>query len=145
MPSFVEIGSPILEKKIFKCFYHIWAWRRSWSCDLDYLYILSQSIDVAHDVRFPTVYSRIYSRKCLTLFNQTSPYILKCILASMCVLYKFYPYNKIEIGCMLVLVVGSESSQNWVRVVSGLGPIRLGSEKYQGSELSWVRVVRLPA
>ena len=45
---------------------------------------------------------------------------------------------------MVVLVVGSESSQNWVRVVSGLGPNRLGSEKYQGSELSWVRVVRLP-
>ena len=53
-------------------------------------------------------------------------------------------HNKIEIVCIVVLVVGSESSQNWVRVVSGLGPIRLGSEKYQGSELSWVRVVRLP-
>ena len=51
---------------------------------------------------------------------------------------------KKEIVCMVVLVVGSESSQNWVRVVSCLGPIRLGSEKYQGSELSWVRVVRLP-
>ena len=61
----------------------------------------------------------------------------------MCVLYKFYLHNKIEIVCMVVLVVGSESSQNWVRVVSGLGPIRLGSEKYQGSEMSWVRVVRL--
>ena len=66
------------------------------------------------------------------------------ILASMCALYKFYLHDKIEIVCMVVLVVGSESSQNWVRVVSGLGPIRLGSEKYQGSELSWVRVVRLP-
>ena len=51
------------------------------------------------------------------------------------------PNNKIKSGCMIVLVVGSESSQNWVRVVSGLGPIRLGSEKYQGSELSRVRVV----
>ena len=67
------------------------------------------------------------------------------ILASVCVLDKFYLHNKIEIVCMVVLVVGSESSQNWVRVVSGLGPIRLGSEKYQRSELSWVRVVRLPA
>ena len=66
------------------------------------------------------------------------------ILASVCVLDKFYLHNKIEIVCMVVLVVGSESFQNWVRVVSGLGPIRLGSEKYQGSELSWVRVVRLP-
>ena len=66
------------------------------------------------------------------------------ILASISVLYKFDLHNIIEIVCMVVLVVGSESSQNWVRVVSGLGPIRLGSEKYQGSELSWVRVVRLP-
>ena len=66
------------------------------------------------------------------------------ILASMCVLYKFYLHYKTEIVCMVVLVVGSELSQNWVRVVSGLGPIRLGSEKYQGSELSWVRVVWLP-
>ena len=65
--------------------------------------------------------------------------------ANISVLYtEFYLHNKIEIVCMVVLVVGSESSQNWVRVVSGLGPIRLGSEKYQGSELSWVRVVRLP-
>ena len=66
------------------------------------------------------------------------------IFASMCVLYKFYLHIKIEIVCMVVLVVVSESSQNWVRVVSGLGPTRLGSENYQGSELSWVRVVRLP-
>ena len=39
MPSFVEIGSPVLEKKIFKGLYHIWVWRPSWPCDLDYLYI----------------------------------------------------------------------------------------------------------
>ena len=66
------------------------------------------------------------------------------ILVNLCVLNKFYLHNKIEIICMVVLVVGSESSENWVRVASGLGPIRLGSEKYQGSELFWVRVVRLP-
>ena len=35
--------------------------------------------DVAHDVGFPTVYRRIYRRKVLTLSNQTSRYILKCI------------------------------------------------------------------
>ena len=28
-------------KEIFKGFYHIWAWRPSWSCDLDHLYKLS--------------------------------------------------------------------------------------------------------
>ena len=31
----------VLEKRIFKGFYHIWAWRKSWSCDLDHLYKLS--------------------------------------------------------------------------------------------------------
>ena len=36
IPSFVEIGPPIPEKKIVKGFYHIWAWRPSWSCDKHY-------------------------------------------------------------------------------------------------------------
>ena len=32
--SFVEIGLPVPEKKIFEGFLpHIWAWRPSWSCD----------------------------------------------------------------------------------------------------------------
>ena len=34
IPSFVEIGPSVLEKKICEGFYHMWAWRRSWSCDL---------------------------------------------------------------------------------------------------------------
>ena len=29
IPSFVEIGPPVQEKKFFKGFYHIWVW----SCD----------------------------------------------------------------------------------------------------------------
>ena len=41
IPSFVKIGPPVLEKKILKGFYHIWAWRASWSCDMDHLYKLS--------------------------------------------------------------------------------------------------------
>ena len=39
--------------------------------------------DVAHDVGFPTVYRGIYCRKFLTLFNQTSRYICKCIRISV--------------------------------------------------------------
>ena len=35
IPSFVKIGPPVLEKKIFEGFYHIWAWRPSLSCDPD--------------------------------------------------------------------------------------------------------------
>ena len=40
MTSFKIIGHPVLEKKIFKGFYHIWAWRPSWSCD-QHLIIIS--------------------------------------------------------------------------------------------------------
>ena len=32
--KFREFGPVVLEKKFFlKGFYHIWAWRPSWSCD----------------------------------------------------------------------------------------------------------------
>ena len=49
--SFVEIGSPVLEK-IFYGFYHIWARRPFWSCDLDHLYKLSFPLpkDAPHEV-----------------------------------------------------------------------------------------------
>ena len=35
IPSFVEIGLLVPEKKILKGSYHVWAWRPSWSCDPD--------------------------------------------------------------------------------------------------------------
>ena len=36
IPSFVDIGWPVPEKQIFEgFFYHIRAWRQSWSCDPD--------------------------------------------------------------------------------------------------------------
>ena len=34
MSNFVEIGPLVLVKKVFKVFYHIWAWQLSWSCGL---------------------------------------------------------------------------------------------------------------
>ena len=36
IPSFMKISPPVLEK-IFEGFYHIWAWRPSWSCDEDHV------------------------------------------------------------------------------------------------------------
>ena len=50
--SFVENGPPVPEKKIFYGFYHIWAWRPSWSCDLDHLYKCSFPLpkDAPHEV-----------------------------------------------------------------------------------------------
>ena len=35
IPSFVEIGPLVLEKRIWKGFYHTLAWRPSWSSDTD--------------------------------------------------------------------------------------------------------------
>ena len=35
--SFKATGLLVPDKKIFKCFYHIWAWRPSWSCDINHL------------------------------------------------------------------------------------------------------------
>ena len=35
IPSFVEIDHPVPKKKIFEGFYHVWAWRPSWSYDSD--------------------------------------------------------------------------------------------------------------
>ena len=35
IPKFVEIGRLVPEKNILNGFYHIWAWRPSWSCDPD--------------------------------------------------------------------------------------------------------------
>ena len=43
MSSFKIIELPVLKKKVLKV-YDVWAWQRSWSCDLDHLYnILSAS------------------------------------------------------------------------------------------------------
>ena len=44
MLGFKIIGLLVLEQKIFKGFYHIWAWRPSWSCDLDRLNQLSSPL-----------------------------------------------------------------------------------------------------
>ena len=40
MPSFKIIDLLVLEKKIFKGFYHIWTWWLSWWCDLNHLFKL---------------------------------------------------------------------------------------------------------
>ena len=56
----MEIGLPVLEKKILSGFYHIWAWRPSWSCDQDPTNKLSapQKIWLSSAKRFQ---SQVYS------------------------------------------------------------------------------------
>ena len=55
--SFVKIGLPVQEKNIFECFYHIWAWRPSWSCDLGLAIKLSLPLpmDAAHKINFTLI------------------------------------------------------------------------------------------
>ena len=52
MPSFMQIGPAVPEKKILKGFYHIWAWRPSWSCDLDPICKLSfpHPMEAPHEI-----------------------------------------------------------------------------------------------
>ena len=53
IPIFVKIGLPALVKKIFSGFSHIWAWRPSWSCNLDFTNKLSfplPIIDAPHKI-----------------------------------------------------------------------------------------------
>ena len=51
---FIGIGLLVLEEKIFKGFYHIWAWQPSWSFDLHHLYQFSLlcSHELPHSIRF---------------------------------------------------------------------------------------------
>ena len=53
IPSFVKIGAPVLER-IFEGFYHIWAWRPSWSCDPDAAIKISLSLpkEAPHKIWF---------------------------------------------------------------------------------------------
>ena len=64
MPSFKIIGLLVLEKKIFKGFYHIWAWRPSWPCDLDHLYKLSFPLP-----KEAPLAKRFQRRRCLNIVD----------------------------------------------------------------------------
>ena len=70
MPSFKIIGLLVLEKKIFKGFYHIWAWRPSWSCDLDHLYKLSFPLpkETPHKI-WLSLAKRFQRRRCLNIVD----------------------------------------------------------------------------
>ena len=64
------IGLLVLEKKIFKGFYHIWAWRPSWSCDLDHLYKLSFPLpkEAPHTI-WLWLAKRFQRRRCLNIVD----------------------------------------------------------------------------
>ena len=70
IPSFVEIRLPVLEKKILKGFYHIWAWRPSWSCDPDAVNKLSFPLpkEAPHKIWLQST-KRFVRRRCLSIVN----------------------------------------------------------------------------
>ena len=72
IPSFVKIRPPVLEKKIFEGFYHIWAWRPSWSCDPDAANKISFPLpkEAPHKIWLLSA-QRFRRRRCLKLFTTT--------------------------------------------------------------------------
>ena len=70
MPSLIEIGPPVKEKKIFEGFYHIWAWRPFWFCDLNYLYThwLPHHIDASNKICLYLA-KRFRRRRCLNIME----------------------------------------------------------------------------
>ena len=63
IPSFVQIGSPILEKKILKGFYHIWAWLPSWSCDQDHVNKVSLPLPMEAPHKISTLSTKPFQRR----------------------------------------------------------------------------------
>ena len=72
IPSFVEIGPPVLDKNIFSGFYHIWAWRPSWSCDLDFAIKLEMPLpkEASHKISTWSA-KRFQRRRSLKLLTMT--------------------------------------------------------------------------
>ena len=70
IPCFVEIGPQVPEKKIFEGFYHIWAWRPSWSCDPDAANKLSFPLpkEALHKI-WLWLAKRFQRRRCLKLWT----------------------------------------------------------------------------
>ena len=69
VPSFVEINPPVLEKKIFEGFYHIWAWRPSWSCDLDFAIKLEMPLPKEAPHKISTRSTKRFQRRSLKLWT----------------------------------------------------------------------------
>ena len=70
MPSFNIIGLLVLEKKIFKCFYHLWAQWPSWSCDQSHLYkfLFPLPKEAPHKI-WLWLAKRLRRRRCLKMVN----------------------------------------------------------------------------
>ena len=68
----MEIGPPVLEKKILEGFYHIWAWRPSWSCDLNFAIKLEMPLpkEASHKISTRSA-KRFQRRRSLKLWTKT--------------------------------------------------------------------------
>ena len=76
MQSFSQKASSVLEKKIFKGFYHIWAWQPSWSMDCNHFSNLSFPCPrEAPNEIWATLTQRLQRRsfEILHIFSHTNP------------------------------------------------------------------------
>ena len=69
MPNFVEIGPTVPEKNIFDWFYHIWAWRPSWSCDPDAANKLSFPLPKGVHIKFGLIGQAVSEEKMFEIVN----------------------------------------------------------------------------
>ena len=71
MPSFVEIGQPVPEKKIFEGFLPYMGmaglWRPSWSCDLNYLYTHRFLLPIDASYKIWLWLAKQFQRRCLNI------------------------------------------------------------------------------
>ena len=98
--SFVKIGPPVLEKKIFEGFYHIWARRPSWSCDPDAANKLSFPLpkEAPHKI-WPLLAKRFWRRRSLSIVDGRTPNHEYSISSPMSHLAMKGKSNEYEIKC----------------------------------------------
>ena len=96
MPRFTPKASSVLEKKIFNDFYHIWAWRPSWSTNRDHFSNLSfpQSKEAPYEI-WAKLAQRLQRKSCLKFWT-FFPY--KCIRKQN------WPYHKM-VKCQCTTII----------------------------------------
>ena len=96
MQTFSPKASSVLEKKIFKGFYHIWAWRPSWSMNRDHFSNLLFPLpkEAPYEI-WAKLAQRLQRRSCLKFWT-FFPY--KCIRKQN------WPYRK-KVKCQCTTII----------------------------------------
>ena len=96
MHTFSPKASLVLEKKIFKGFYHIWAWRPSWSMNRDHFsnLLFPLSKEAPYEI-WAKLAQRLQRRSCLKFWT-FFPY--KCIRKQN------WPYSR-KVKCQFTTII----------------------------------------